>query len=201
MKKSKKTILISLIALAAVIIAAWGICETAGSDSYSYQGYILDMRTTSDGTILTTISGDKLAEFTVKWYSRQKFNGEAQEIKIGNFIKLSTTGKSSDSIKKLSVYEGYSKDGKLVYMKDLASPFILAKNKLTNTFELYSLISANDDSQTIANCIPITIYYQYPLASGNVSVVADIIRPTSDIPQTLTEEEIAFITAAGYTPG
>lgn len=196
----RKTIVYIIIAILLALLAVWGICETAGSDSYSYQGYILATRVQKGNTIITTISSDGLAEFTVRWYTRQKFNGETAELKVGDFIKLSTTGADSQNMKKFSVYDGYSKEGKLVYMDGLNSPFILATNKLTKAFELYSLISAQDNSKPIGNGIPITIYYQYPLASGNVNIVADVIQPTSDIPIPLTQEEIDFITNAGYTP-
>ena len=196
----RKHIVYIVIGILLALLAVWGICETAGSDSYNYQGYVLDTRVQKGNTIITTISGDKLAEFTVKWYTRQKFNGETAQIKKGDFIKLSTISSGSQNMKKFSVYDGYSKEGKLVYMDGLSSPFILTTNKLTKAFELYSLISAQDNPKPIGNGIPITIYYQYPLASGNVNIVADVIQPTSDIPIALTQEEIAFITNAGYTP-
>ena len=196
----KRKVIYIVIGVLLALLAVWGICETAGSDSYNYQGYILDTRVQKGNTIITTISGDGLAEFTVKWYTRQKFNTETAQLKKGDFIKLSTISSGSQNMKKFSVYDGYSKDGKLVYMEGLSSPFILTTNKLTKAPELYSLISAQDDPKPIGNCIPITIYYQYPLASGNVTIVADVIQPTSDIPISLTEEELAFITAAGYTP-
>ena len=196
----RKHIVYIVIGILLVLLAVWGICETAGSDSYNYQGYVLDTRVQKGNTIITTISGDQLAEFTVRWYTRQKFNGETAQIKKGDFIKLSTISSGSQNMKKFSIYDGYSKEGKLVYMEGLSSPFILTTNKLTKAFELYSLISAQDNPKPIGNGIPITIYYQYPLASANTSVVADVIQPTSDIPIALTQEEIAFITNAGYTP-
>ena len=196
----RKHIAYTVIGILLVLLAVWGICETAGSDSYNYEGYVLDTRVQNGDTIITTISGDKLAEFTVKWYTRQKFNGETVEIQKGNFIKLSTISSGSQNMNKFSVYDGYSKEGKLVYMEGLSSPFILATNRLTKAFELYSLISAQDNPKPIGNGIPITIYYQYPLSAVTTSVVADVIKPTSDIPIPLTQEEIDFITNAGYTP-
>lgn len=199
MDKIKKIIVFGILPLLVVLLAVWAFCETVGSDSYSYQGYITAIRETEDGTVLTTVSGDKMAEFTIKWYTRKSFNGELKELKEGVCIKLSTTKNSDTNIKKFSAYEGFSMEGKIVFMEDLDSPFILTIHKDLNYYMLYSLISAQDIAYPLQTGTQVKVYYQYPLNASTKTVVVDVIEPTTDILSPLTEKEIAYIDRQGYT--
>ena len=195
----KKITLYGILPLLLILLAVWGYCETTGSDHYNYQGYIVAIRNTDEGTVLTTLSGEKMAEFTVKWYTRQKFSGDLESLQEGAHIKLSTTRYSDINIKKFSAYDGFSMEGKIVFMENLTSPFLLTTNKLTQAYELYSLISPQEINYPLQTGNQVKVYYQYPLNAGNVNVVADVIQPLSDIIQPLTDEEITYITEQGYT--
>ncbi len=199
MDKVKKILIFGVLPLLVILLAVWAFCETAGSDSYSYQGYIIAMRETEEGTVLTTINGDKMAEFTLKWYTRKSFNGELTELKEGVCIKLSTTKNSETNIKKFSAYEGFSMEGKIVFMKDLSSPFILTVDKKLNYHMLYSLISSQDITYPMQTGTQVKVYYQYPLNASTETVVVDVIQPLTDVLSELTEEEIAYIGRQGYT--
>lgn len=199
MDKVKKILIFGVLPLLVILLAVWAFCETAGSDSYSYQGYIIAMRETEEGTVLTTINGDKMAEFTLKWYTRKSFNGELTELKEGVCIKLSTTKNSKTNIKKFSAYEGFSMEGKIVFMKDLSSPFILTVDKKLNYHMLYSLISSQDITYPMQTGTQVKVYYQYPLNASTETVVVDVIQPQTDVLSELTEEEIAYIGRQGYT--
>lgn len=198
-EKLKKIVTFGVLPLLVVLLAVWAFCETSGSDSYSYQGYIIAIRETEEGTVLTTINGDKMAEFTLKWYTRKHFNGELTELKEGVCIKLSTTRNSDTNIKKFSAYEGFSVEGKIVFMENMDSPFILTIDKNLNYYMLYSLISAQDIAYPLQTGTQVKIYYQYPLNASTKTIVADVIEPTTDVLSALTEKEIAYIGRQGYT--
>lgn len=195
----KKLLWLAILPLMLVIIAVWGYFETAGSDSYNYQGYIVAMRQSNDGTVLTTVNEEGRAEFTVKWYTRKKFSGELTELTEGAFIKLSTTDDDSANIKKFSAYNGFSLEGKIVFMENLDSPFILTFDKAINYNMLYSLISAQNIAYPLQTGTQVKVYYQYPLNASTKTIVVDVIEPTSDILNPLTEKEIAYIGRQGYT--
>lgn len=197
--KIKKIVTFGVLPLLVVLLAVWAFCETSGSDSYSYQGYIVAMRESESGTILTTVNGDKMSEFTLKWYTRKHFNGELKELKEGACIKLSTTRNSETNIKQFSAYEGFSMEGKLVFMENLDSPFILSVDNAYNYYMLYSLIPAEDIAYPLQTGTQVKIYYQYPLNASTKTIVVDVIEPMSDISNPLTEKEIAYIGRQGYT--
>ena len=199
MEKIKKIVIFGVLPLLVVLLAVWAFCETSGSDSYNYQGYIVAMRESDSGKVITTVSGDKKSEFTLKWFTKEKFSGELTELKEGAFIKLSTTRKSDTDIKKFSAFEGFSMEGKIVFMENLDSPFILTIDKNLNYYMLYSLIFAEDISYTLETGTQVKVYYQYPLNASTKTFVADVIEPTTDVLSELTEEEIAYIGRQGYT--
>lgn len=199
MKKIQKIVIFGVLPLLVVLLAVWAFCETSGSDSYNYQGYIVAMRQSDDGTVLTTVNGDKKAEFTVKWYTRKKFNGELTELTEGACIKLNTTDHDSTNIKNFSAYNGFSMAGKIVFMENLSSPFILSEDNDYNYYMLYSLISAEDIAYPLQAGTQVKIYYQYPINASTKTIVADVIEPTSDVLSGLTEAEIAYIGRQGYT--
>ena len=199
MEKIKKIVIFGVLPLLVVLLAVWAFCETSGSDSYNYQGYIVAMRESDSGKVITTVSGDKKSEFTLKWFTKEKFSGELTELKEGAFIKLSTTRKSDTDIKKFSAFEGFSMEGKIVFMENLDSPFILTIDKKFNYYMLYSLIFAEDINYSLQTGTQVKVYYQYPLNASTKTFVADVIEPTTDVLSELTEEEIAYIGRQGYT--
>lgn len=198
MKKLKKLVTFGILPLLVVLLAVWAFCETAGSDSYAYQGYIVGIRNTSEGTVIETLTGDKTSEFMLTRLTREHFEGDLKELKEGVFIRLSTTRNSDRNIKKFSAYEGFSMDGKIVFMENLSSPFILSEDNDYNYYMLYSLISAEYISYPLQTGTQVKIYYQYPINASTTTIVVDVIRPTTDILSALTEEEIAYIGRQGY---
>ena len=197
--KIKKIVTFGVLPLLIVLFAVWAFCETSGSDSYNYQGYIVAMRESNGGTVLTTVNQDGKAEFTVKWHTRKKFNGELTALAEGAYIKLSTTGDDSTNIKKFSAYSGFSMEGKIVFMENLTSPFILSEDNAYNYYILYYLIPAEDISRPLQTGTQVKVYYQYPINASTKTIVVDVIESTSDILSPLTEKEIAYIGRQGYT--
>lgn len=195
MKKLSKNLGWIAAVLLLVTLAVWAFSETTGSESYNYQGYVIDIQ----GNTITTLSGDMESKFTVKWYTKKKFNGDLTEISVGDCIKLSTTRSGSGNIQKFSVYEGFSMEGKIVFMENLDGPFILTVDKSFNYYMLYSLISAQDITYPLQTGTQVKIYYQYPLNASTKAIVVDVIEPTTDILWELTEDEIAYIGRQGYT--
>ena len=196
----KKIKTIGFIACIVVLLAfaGWAFFSTAGSDNYNYQGYVLDITKANNDTVITTITGDTQSEFTVKWYTKKLYNGEKSAIEIGDHIKLSTFGNSAN-MKKFSVCTGYIMEGKVVYVEEIDAPFILSFSKSTNSLQLYKLIPSIGEIKEMKTGCEIAVRYQYPLAEGNKTVVVDIVEQKSDIPTTLTEQEVTFISAHGLT--
>ena len=199
MNKIKKIVIFGVLPLLVLLLAVWAFCETSGSDSYNYQGYIVAMRDSDNGKVITTVSGDKKAEFTLKWFTKKQFSGELTELKEGAFIRLSTTRNSDTDIKKFSAFEGFSMEGKIVFMENLDTPFILTIDKSLNYYMLYALISAEDIDYSLQTGTQVKVYYQYPLNASTKTFVADVIETTTDILSEMTEAEIAYIGRQGYT--
>ena len=197
--KLKKIAIFGVLPLLVVLLAVWAFCETSGSDSYNYQGYIVAMRESNGGTVLTTVSQDGKAEFTVKWYTRKKFNGELTALAEGAYIKLNTTNDDSANIKNFSAYSGFSMEGKIVFMENQSSPFILSEDNAYKYYILYSLIPAEELARPLQPGTQVKVYYQYPINASTKTIVVDVIEPTSDILSPLTEKEIAYIGRQGYT--
>lgn len=193
------------IGLLLVVLAVWFIFTTSGSESYSYQGYVVDVREDGKDTVLTTISGNELSEFTVKWYTKEKYNEHVASVKVGDHIKLSTKGNLSKNIKKFSVYEGYSIEGKFFYVEDFNSPMLLVQSKATKAYYVYTLITdqilVDDAGKPVDVSVgsQVKVYYSYPLMGGNNTIVTSAIQPISETPEPLTEEEIAYITSLHYS--
>lgn len=197
-EKLKKIINFGVLPLLLVLLAVWAFTGTAGSKSYDYQGYIIAVRDSEEGQVITTLCGDKEAEFTIKWHTRKKFSGEIDSLEEGAFIRLSTTRKDDTIVKKFSAYDGFYLEGKIVFMKDLSSPFILTQSSASKAYSLYSLISSQDYTYPLETGTQVKVYFQYPLYSGNPTIVIDAIEPVTDVLSELTEKELAFITMLRY---
>ena len=194
----KKIVTLGILPLLVVLLAVWAFTATAGSGEYSYQGYIVAMRESDKGTVITTLSGDKQSEFIVKRNTKKLFSGELKELKEGAFIRLSTTRNSDTNIKRFSAYEGFSMEGKIVLIEGQDTPFILTVDPNLNYQMLYSLISSQDIQYPLQTGTQVKAYYQYPLNASTKTVVVDVIQTTTDVLSPLTEEEIAYIDRMGY---
>ncbi len=198
MKKFKKFLPLLILVVVAVGLLVWSSLQTKGSESYNYTGYIIGINETSEGTVLTTLSGNTQSEFVVKGNTKEKFNGDVQELRVGDCIKLTTKKNSDRDIQRFSVYSGFSMEGKLVNVEGQDTPFLLTPYYAS--YRLYSLIPAQELASFPQTGTTVKIYYQYPINAATVSIVTDIIQPTSDIVSPLTEEEASFLTSQGYTP-
>ena len=196
--KTKDKILWIFGAVFLICLIAWGIFEAvAGSDYYNYTGYVLEVKENEKNQIvITTVSGGKTSEFVLKWHSRKRFEKEKREIAVGDYVMLSTTRFSNTDIKKMSINEGYSTEGKLVYVNESEVPFILAVDASTNQRYLVKIEYIGE--LTGATGDEICIYHYYPIHEQSLGVLSDAYTIASDGAE-LTIEEIAFIESKGYT--
>lgn len=185
--------------LCLILIIVWAASRDTESAQYDAQGYITSLQENDGATEITVLSGSDSATYSVKWFTKKDFRGEVQELQVGAFIRLNTTSRSDTTVKKCTVYSGYTLDGKLVRVKESPYPFILSTSNPLNDFRLYGLMYSGQDMPRIENGSEIMIYFQYPLISGNYNIVADSILPTGSAPGSFTDEEIAFIRSWGYT--
>ena len=98
-----KKIFIFLGIFLALMLTTWGVCETAGSDFYNYKGYVVDIVEDENDTIIKTLYGNAESQFTLKWYSREKYKKETKDLQIGDYIMLTTTQYSDTKIKQFSL--------------------------------------------------------------------------------------------------
>ena len=197
MKKFKKFLPLLILAIAALGLLIWSCLQTEGSDSYDYEGYIIGINQTSEGTVLTTLSGNTQSEFVVKGNTKEKFNGDLKELRVGDCIKLNTKKNNDRDIQRFSVYSGFAMEGKIVNVEGQDTPFLLTPYYAS--YRLYSLIPAQELTSFPQTGTTVKIYYQYPINAATVSIVADIIQPTSDIVSPLTDGETAYMSNLGYT--
>lgn len=197
MEKFKKFIPLLILVIAALGILVWACLQTEGSENYNYEGYIIGIRESEEGTVLTTLSGNTQSEFVVKRNTKEKFNGEVKELRVGDCILLTTKKNSDRDIQRFSVYSGFSMEGKIVNVEGQDTPFLLTPYYAS--YRLYSLIPAQDSISLPKTGTEVKIYYQYPINAATVSIVVDIIQPTSDIVSPLTEPEATYMTNQGYT--
>ena len=197
MKKFKKFLPLVILVIAALGILVWSCLQTEGSESYDYEGYIVGINETKEGTVLTTLQGNTQSEFVVKGNTKEKFNGDVKELRVGDCIKLTTKKNSDRDIQRFSVYSGFSMEGKIVNVDGHDTPFLLIPYYAS--YRLYSLIPAQDLATFPQTGATVKIYYQYPINAATVSIVVDIIQPTSDTVSPLTDAEASFIQNQGYT--
>ena len=197
MKNLKKFLPLLILVIAALGLLLWSCLQTESSDSYDYEGYIIGINQTSEGTVLTTLSGNTQSEFVVKGNTKEKFNGDLKELRIGDCIKLTTKKNSDRDIHRFSVYSGFAMEGKIVNVEGQDTPFLLTPYYAS--YKLYSLIPAQESISVPQTGAEVKIYYQYPINAATVSIVVDIMQPTNDILSPLTEAEASYIARQGYT--
>ncbi len=99
--KTKDKIFWAVGAVLLIVLVVWGICATAGSDSYNYEGYVVSIdQNEKNQTVITTVSGNKTHEFVLKWHSRKRFEKDDREISVGDRVMLTTTRFSNTDIKR-----------------------------------------------------------------------------------------------------
>ena len=197
MEKFKKFIPLLILVIAALGLLIWACLQTEGSENYNYEGYIIGIRESEEGTVLTPLSGNTQSEFVVKRNTKEKFNGEVKELRVGDCILLTTKKNSDRDIQRFSVYSGFSMEGKIVNVEGQDTPFLLTPYYAS--YRLYSLIPAQELVSFPETGTTVKIYYQYPINAATVSIVADIIQPTSNIVSPLTDAESSYMVNQGYT--
>ncbi len=181
-----------------IVLIVWGIFETAGSDSYNYAGYVTEIaQNEKNQTVITTVSGGRTSKFVLKWSSRKRFEKDKREIAVGDSVMISTTHFSNINIKKISVDDGYFTEGKLVYVNEADTPFLLAVEPSQDVRYLVALTChfGQIEGKTGGS---VRIYHAYPIREQPVSVLEEAWTVISENSE-LTIEEIAFIEAKGYT--
>lgn len=199
MKTSKK-IMIGVGVFLLLLLITWGICETAGSNYYNYKGYVIDIVEENGDTVIVTLSGNVESRFTLKWYSREKYKKETKDIQVGDCVKLTTTQYSNTNIKKISVDNGYSVEGRIFYVETLPDrPFLFINEPLYGT-HLFDLIPYDvnlfDNLETGDR---VRVYYEYPFAAGAVTVqVNGLVFISEGSIEDFSDAEKNFITDSGY---
>ena len=199
MKISKK-ILIGIGVFLLLLLITWGICETAGSNYYNYKGYVIDIVEENGDTVIVTLSGNVESRFTLKWYSREKYKKETEDIEIGDLVRLTTTQYSNTNIKKISVDYGYSVEGKIFYVETLPDrPFLFINEPLYGT-HLFDLIPPDENMlDGLKTGDRVRVYYEYPFVAGAVTVeVNGLVFISEGTIEDFTDAEIDFINQNGY---
>ena len=198
--KTIKKIMIGVGAFLLLLLITWGICETAGSNYYNYKGYVIDIVEENGDTVIVTLSGNVESRFTLKWYSREKYKKETEDIEIGDLVRLTTTQYSNTNIKKISVDYGYSVEGKIFYVETLPErPFLFINEPLYGT-HLFDLIPPDENMlDGLKTGDKVRVYYEYPFAAGAVTVqVNGLVFISEGTIEDFTDAEKNFITDSGY---
>lgn len=199
--KTGKKVMIGIGVFLLLLLIIWGICETAGSDYYNYKGFVVDIVEENGETVIVTLSGDTESRFTLKWYSRKKYEKEPKDIQIGDCVMLSTTQHSSTNIKKISVNYGYSLEGKIFYVDELPDrPFLFISEPLYGT-QLFDLIPSDekmlDDLETGDR---VRVYCDYPIGASAVTVqVNGLFYISEGSIEDFSDAEKDFIVESGYS--
>lgn len=199
MKTSKK-ILIGVGVFLLLLLITWGICETAGSDYYNYKGYVVDIVEENGDTVIVTLSGNVESRFTLKWYSREKYKKDTNDVEIGDLVRLTTTHYSNTNIKKISVDYGYSVEGKIFYVETLPDrPFLFINEPLYGT-HLFDLIPPDENMlDGLKTGDRVRVYYEYPFSAGTVTVqVNGLVFISEGTIEDFTDAEKNFIANSGY---
>ena len=198
--KTIQKILLALGAFALLLLLIWGFCETAGSDYYNYDGYVIDINEENGETVLVTLSGDTESRFTVNWYTREKYKKDTKEIEVGDRIMLTTARYSDTNIKKLLVDKGYSIEGKIFYVEELPDrPFLFTTEPAYGT-HLFDLISFDEEMlHRLDTGDTVRVYYRYPFGSSIISVEINALKSISEgSAEAFSDAEKKFITDSGY---
>ena len=180
--------------LVVIVTLTWLVCETAGSDYYNYKGYVVDISEEDGETVIVTLRGNTESRFTLKWYTRKKYEKDEKSIEIGDMIKLSTTHYSDTNIKKLSVDYGKSLEGKIFCIESPVipeRPFLFVNDPLygTHIFELFTFDDHLFDGMNTGDVV--RVYYHSSQMDAAVKI-------SDGAYEDFTDAEKAFIAERGY---
>lgn len=181
--------------LVVIVTLTWLVCETAGSDYYNYKGYVVDISEEAGETVIVTLSGNTESRFTLKWYTRKKYEKDEKSIEIGDIIKLSTTHYSDTNIKKLSVDYGKSLEGKIFCIESPVipeRPFLFVNDPLygTHIFEMFTFDEHLFEGMNTGDTV--RVYYESSQMDAAVKIYDGAYED-------FTDAEIAYIAGQGYT--
>lgn len=197
----KKTLLSVCSAIVIIIIAIY-LFNSAGSDYYNYKGYVTDVYENAKGeTEIIALSGDVESHFIIKSYTKIAAPS-ADPVAVGDLIMLTTTRSSDENIKKMKVQPGYSTSGKIFYVEEIDSPFILTVSAETGARYIANLVYSGDivlpditDSGDV-----IKVFHSTPLTESTVTLSVDaVIFVENGSMDDITAEDIEFIKSKGYS--
>lgn len=178
-----------------IFMFTWCVCTTWGRNYYNYKGYVVDIVEEDGETVIVTLCGNTESQFTLKWYTRKKYEKDEKSIEIGDRIKLSTTHYSDTNLKKLSVDYGKSLEGKIFYIESPVipeRPFLFVNDSLygTHIFELFTFDEHLFEGMNTGDVV--RVYYE----SAQVDTAVKI---SDGAYEDFTDAEIAYIAGQGYT--
>jgi hypothetical protein len=197
----KKTLLSVCAAIVIIIIAIY-LFNSAGSDYYNYKGYVTDVYENAKGeTEIIALSGDVESHFIIKSYTKITAPS-AEPIAVGDLLMLTTTRSSDENIKKMKVQPGYSTSGKIFYVEEIDSPFILTVSAETGARYIANLVYSGDivlpDISGSGDVIK--VYHSTPLTESTVTLSIDAVMFVENgSMDDITAEDIEFIKSKGYT--
>ena len=197
----KKTLLSVCSAIVIIIIAIY-LFNSAGSDYYNYKGYVTDVYENAKGeTEIIALSGDVESHFVIKPYTKISAPAE-NPVAVGDLIMLTTTRSSDENIKKMKIQPGYSTSGKIFYVEEVDSPFILTVFAETGARYIADLVYSGDivlpDISGSGDVIK--VFHSTPLTESTVTLSVDaVIFVENGSMDDITAEDIEFIKSKGYT--
>lgn len=197
----KKTLLSVCAAIVIIIIAIY-LFNSAGSDYYNYKGYVTDIYENAKGeTEIVALSGDVESHFVIKPYTKISAPAE-NPVAVGDLIMLTTTRSSDENIKKMKVQPGYSTSGRIFYVEEIDSPFILTVSAETGARYIASLVYSGDIvlPDITGSGDVIKVYHSTPLTESTVTLSVDaVVLVENGSIDDITAEDIEFIKSKGYT--
>lgn len=194
MKILKRT-MIGCAVFVVIFMFTWCICEIGRNNYYNYKGYVVDISEEDGETVIVTLNGNTESQFTLKWYTRKKYEKDEKSIEIGDRIKLSTTHYSDTNIKKLSVDHGKSLEGKIFYIESPVipeRPFLFVNDPLygTHIFELFTFDEHLFEGMNTGDTV--RVYYESSQMDAAVKI-------SDGAYEDFTDAEKTYIAELGYT--
>ena len=198
----KKTLLSICAALVVIITVIYLVNSFAGSDYYNYKGYVTDVYENAKGeTEIIALSGDVESHFVIKPYTKISAPAE-NPVAVGDLIMLTTTRSSDENIKKMKVQPGYSTSGKIFYVEEIDSPFILTVSAETGARYIASLVYSGDIvlPDITGSGDVIKVFHSTPLTESTLTLPIDaVILVENGSADDITAEDIEFIKSKGYS--
>ena len=197
----KKTLLSICAALVVIITVIYLVNSFAGSDYYNYKGYVTDVYENAKGeTEIIALSGDVESHFVIKPYTKISAPAE-NPVAVGDLIMLTTTRSSDENIKKMKIQPGYSTSGKIFYVEEIDSPFILTVSAKTGARYIASLVYSGDIvlPDITGSGDVIKVFHSTPLTESTLTLPIDaVILVENGSADDITAEDIEFIKSKGY---